>query len=114
MSLLAFLGIQIDLHTGTLKLDPDTHHKLVAFLKDIGNRKWISKHSLQPLGGKCTLAAIVIRHARAHMNSFLHSMRYLKQSDHKMRMTTTLLADIQWWITNLQTQRPTCPIWPES
>ena len=47
------------------------------------------------------------------MNSFFHSMRYLKQSDHKT-MTTSLLTDIQWWIINLQTQRPTRPIWPES
>ena len=111
---LAFLGIQIDLRTGTLKLDPDKHHKLVTFLKDIANRKRITKRSLQVLGGKCTWAANVIRHARTHMNSFFHSMRYLKQSDHKMRMTTSLLTDIQWWIINLQTQRPTRPIWPES
>ena len=94
---LVFLGIQIDLLPGTLKLDPDKHHKLVTFLKDIANRKRITKRSLQVLGGKN-----VIRHARAHMNSFFHSMRYLKQSDHKMRLTTSLLTDIQWWIINLQ------------
>lgn len=111
---LVFLGIQIDLDAGTLNLDPDKQHKLITFLKDITHRKRISKHTLQVVAGKCTWAANVIRHGRAHMNSFFHSIRYLKQNDHKLRLTPTLLQDIRWWVTNLQTQRPTRAIWPET
>ena len=104
---LVFLGIPINLDTGTLNLDPDKNHRLVAFLKDVMQRKRVSKHTLQVLGGKCAWAVNVIRHGRVHMNSFFHSMRYLKQNDHKLRLTPNLLTDIQWWVANLHTQRPT-------
>ena len=95
-----------------LKLDPEKQDKLVKLIKDIANRKRISKHKLQVLGGKCTWASKVIRHARAHMNSFFHAVRRLNHNDHKMRLTTKLCTDLQWWVENLQKQRPTRYIWP--
>ena len=57
------------------------------------------------MNGKCTWASNVIRHARAHMNSFFHAVR-------RMRLTTELSTDLQWWVNNLQKQRPTRYIWP--
>ena len=109
---LVFLGIEIDIESGMLKLDPEKQDNLVKLIKDIANRKRISKHKLQVLGGKCTWASNVIRHARAHMNSFFHAVRRLNHNDHKMRLTTELRTDLQWWVENLQKQRPTRYIWP--
>ena len=110
---LVFLGIEIDLCSATLRLDQNKRDQLIQHLKDTSLRKRLTRRSLQVLGGRLTWAGNVIRSARAHMNSIFHSMRHLKQQEHKTRMTTTLLEDLQWWIKNLQQQPPWRPIWPQ-
>jgi hypothetical protein len=109
---LTFLGIEIDLTTGTLKLDEEKRDKLTNYVTSLTHRKRVSKQTLQALGGKLIWASNVIKYGRAHMNTIFHALRHLKEQNHKMRITTDLLDEFRWWIKQLTQQQHWRPIWP--
>ena len=110
---LTFLGINIDLELGTLQLDPLKANSLCDHLKKIMVKKRLSKVQLQSLAGKLSWACQVTPWGRAHMAPFFQLISILKGANHKVRMTSTLLEEVEWWHAILSTSLNTKPIWDQ-
>ena len=108
---LTFLGVQIDINNGTLKLDPPKAFALCNLISDTLCKKRLSKKQLQSLAGKLMWATNVHHFGKTFINTFFDAIQTLKMPHHKIRITDTMFKDLKWWLNCLESSINTKLIW---
>ena len=98
---LTFLGITIDTVACTLSLPNDRVTQFHSLLQQFATQKRASQKQLQKLAGKMQWASHVVRGGRIYLQRVLDTLRPLKSSSHKAKLSSEFKADIAWWLNCL-------------
>lgn len=116
---LTFLGIVFDTVNMTLELPKEKIQELLSILKNVCQKRKISKKSLQSLAGKLNFATQCIYGGRFYLRKIYTAIAKLRFPWHRTRVTREMKADIQWWLdwmtvfnglTPMVDQRPLTPV----
>ena len=99
---LTFLGIEIDSNTMELRLPDDKLEALKHELAVFSSLTRVNKKQLQSLVGKLNWAASVVYGGRVFLRNLINAISSLKQDYHKVRLRANALADINWWMTFME------------
>lgn len=94
---LTFLGIEIDSIEMCLCLPDAKLHQVRQELARFQGRKRASKKQLQSLAGKLNFCASVVYGGRVYSRRIIDTINMLKASDHKIKLSGGIRADITWW-----------------
>lgn len=94
---ITFLGIHIDSVNFTLELPPKKLGELRDCVRSFRGRKRASCKALQQLAGKLNWACQVVRGGRTYLRRILDTLRPLRKSHHKAKLSSDFQADITWW-----------------
>ena len=95
---LTFLGIEIDVKGGILRLPATKVAELKALLRAFLPRSRASLRQLQHLAGKLAWAANIIRGGRTFLQAVFEHIRPLKNAKHKILLNDHFKSDLHWWI----------------
>jgi hypothetical protein len=98
---LTFLGIQIDSVHNTLSLPPDKVQQLTQLLYKFSQQQRATQKQLQRLAGKLAWASHVVKGGRIFLQRILDTIRLLKETTHKVKLSSDFHIDIKWWLTYL-------------
>ena len=98
---LTFLGIEIDTHTGTLRLPAEKLSHLRATLVQWSSRKSCRRRQLESLIGTLQHAGRVVKPGRTFLRRMMDLLRTpsVTKSHHHIRLNRGFRADLQWWST---------------
>ena len=108
---LVFLGIAIDTTANTLSLDPAKLTKTMDKIDVITSKTRVTRKVIESLCGSLIWCTNVIPFAKAYMNSLFQTLRSLKSSNHKARLTAPLLEELKWWKNTLAATTHRRAIW---
>ena len=108
---LVFLGIAIDTTANTLSLNPAKLTKTMDRIDVITSKTRVTRKVIERLCGSLIWCTNVIPFAKAYMNSLFQTLRSLKASNHKARITAPLLTELKWWKTTLAAKTHRRAIW---
>ena len=94
---ITFLGIEIDSLEMCLRLPDEKLHQVRQELARFQGRKRASKKQLQSLAGKLNFCASVVYGGRVYSRRIIDTINMLKASDHKIKLSGGIRADITWW-----------------
>lgn len=100
---ITFLGIELDSAEMSLRL-PD--EKLIQVCEELSlfhDRKRATKKQLQSLAGKLNFCASVVYGGRVFSRRIIDTINTLKESNHKVKLTGGIQADISWWHSFMST-----------
>lgn len=92
-----FLGIIIDTQRKELRISEERMTEIRSLLDQWLNRKVASKRQVLKIIGKLAFAARVVRSGRAFISRLIHLAKKVKHLHHKVRISTSARADLQWW-----------------
>ena len=101
LTILTFLGIDIDSTTMTMKIPDEKLDELGTLLPKWLNRKKCIKRELLSLIGKLSFVCRVVRPGRPFLRRLITLSTKAKQNNHHIDITSEARKDIQWWLTNL-------------
>jgi hypothetical protein len=109
---IVFLGIKISTVANELSLDPKKAAQLLEDISTMSGRKRVSKKQLQQIAGKLNWAANVVQWGRTFIGSFFQGICQLNLQSQKMRVTSEMLAELEWWYLSLKSSCYCRAIWP--
>ena len=101
---ITFLGLIIDINAMCLRLPADKLVSIRALLLTFKQRKRASLQQLQSLAGKLAFCSRVVQGGRIYLQRVLDFMRTLRHKRHKAKLTTDFHADIQWWLSYMNSK----------
>ena len=96
---LTFLGIEVDMGEGVLRLPQDKLARLRAALGRWSDRRSCTKRELQSLIGTLQHACRVVRPGRAFLRQMIDLLRIPRRPHHHVRLNSSFRADLRWWST---------------
>ena len=93
---ITFLGIEIDSLEMCLRLPDEKLHQVRQELACFQGRKRASKKQLQSLAGQLNFCASVVYGGRVYSRRIIDTINMLKASDHKIKLSGGIRADITW------------------
>lgn len=112
--IMTFLGVQINLHEGQIRLDPEKAVTFCKMLKDTAMKKRITKKLLQTIAGRLIWASRVHPWGKYHTAPVFHLIRTLHSARHKALLSSTLRSELDWWIDILSTGNNCKAIWDDA
>ena len=96
---LTFLGIDIDMVAGILRLPRDKYDCMRAALKQWSTQKVCQRKELESLIGTLQHACKVIRPGRSFLRRMIDLLRVTQCPHHHVHLNCQFRADLQWWHT---------------
>ena len=101
---LTFLGIEIDTTHGVLRLPAEKLDRLMAMLREWGDRKACTRRELESLVGSLNHACKVVKPGRSFLRRMLDLLRWSNAGSaprphHHIRLNRAFRSDLQWWKT---------------
>ena len=87
VTVLTFLGIQLDTRTMTLSLPQDKLARTLALVLSWRSRQTATKHELQSLVGHLSHAAVVVLPGRTFLRHMINLMKTASSVRHHIRLT---------------------------
>ena len=100
--IITFLGVVLNSRDMTISLPNDKTVNLIALLNDFKTMKRASGKQLQRLAGKLNWASHIVKCGRSYLRRILNVMAQLRMCHHKARLSEAFKADINWWLSILQ------------
>ena len=97
---LTYLGIEVDMVAGQLRLPAEKLERLRTLLQEWGDRKVCQRHELESLIGVLSHAAKVVRSGRTflrRMLDLLHGVPMQWLRPHPIRLNRSFRSDLAWW-----------------
>ena len=97
---LTYLGIEVDMRAGQLRLPSDKLRRVQTLLREWGARRTCTRKELESLIGLLNHACKVVRSGRAflrRMLDLLHSVHRPPNSPLPIRLNQGFRADLAWW-----------------
>ena len=94
---LTFLGIEVDLKAGILRLPRDKLARTKVALRAWETRKCCTKRELESFIGTLQHACKVIRPGRAFLRRMIDLAKVPRRSHHVTRLNNEFRADLRWW-----------------
>lgn len=107
---LCFLGIVMDTINMNLQLPPDKLNSFYEDLEKFAARKKVTKQQIQSIVGKLNWASQCVYGGRFHLRRLLDKLATLHRPWHRTRVTREMRADVDWWLTFMNTSNGTMPI----
>lgn len=98
---LTFLGIEIDVRAGVLRLPQKKLSELHSLLSTFLLRTRASLRQLQHLAGRLVFASNIIKGGRSFLHYVFEQIRMLKQAHHKALLSDKLKSELRWWLHSL-------------
>lgn len=100
---LVFLGVEIDTVKMSLQLPQEKLSALKTELQYVVSRNKVTKRELQKLAGRLNWATQCIYGGAFHLRRIHDKIAVLKQPWHRSRVNADMRADIDWWLSYLET-----------
>jgi hypothetical protein len=97
-----FLGLEIDTHAMEARLPADKQAKALLLVRTYLKRKSLTLLELQSVIGFLSFAAKVVPLGRPFLRRLYNALScYKLQSHHPRRVTSSMRADLRWWLAFL-------------
>ena len=96
-SCIVFLGIEIDMRAGILRLPDDKLQRILQTLSRWANRRACVRRELESLIGLLHHACKVVRPGRSFLRRMIDLLRVPQRPHHHVRLNQPFWADLQWW-----------------
>ena len=98
-SCLTFLGIEMDMDAGTLRLPREKLDRLHLMLQQWVGRKACKRRELESLVGTLQHVCKVIHPGRSFLRRMIDLLRIPRRPYHHIWLNREFQADLQWWRT---------------
>ena len=99
--MLVFLGLELDMVEGTVRLPEEKLHRLQAHITVWAEKKSCTKRELLSLIGQLQHACCAVRSGRSFLRRMITLSTKLKELDHYVRLNKEFRSDLHWWATFL-------------